>query len=214
MLRSVKEVIGRPVTAWDGPLGKVEDVFIDTLNWRLRYLLVGAGDRLVLLGPTALSWPTGEGPLTVDLSREQISTSPPLPELPLTREYETALHDHYGWELYELEMETDVVDDDEAGVNRHLRRFSDMVDYRLRASDGRAGRLSDFIANDENWALFYMVVGTGGLLEGEREILLPPSWIEMIDDGELIVDLNVDTIRKSRVYDPAQLNDEESPARE
>jgi hypothetical protein len=214
MLRSVKEIIGRAVTAWDGPLGGVEDVFIDTLNWRVRYLLVGVGDRPVLLAPAVLSWSAGEEPLTVDLSREQLLASPPLPELPLTREYETALHDHYGWELYELEMETDADDDEEAGVNRHLRRFGEMIDFRLRASDGRAGRLSDFIANDENWALFYLVVGTGGLLEGERAILLPPTWIKLIDDGELIVDLNVDTIRKSRVYDPAQLNDEESPAGE
>lgn len=212
MLRSVKEILGRPVVAWDGPLGDVEDFLVDTLNWRLRYLQVGAGERPLLLAPAALSWAAAGAPLTVDLSREQIASSPPLPEEPLTREYEQALHEHYGWELYELDLETDADDDEQTGVNRHLRRFGELVGYPLRASDGRAGRLSDLIANDENWALFYMVVGAGGLLEGERHVLLPPTWIELIDDGELIVDLNVETIRKSREYDPERLNDAESPA--
>jgi hypothetical protein len=213
MLRSVNELLGRPLTAWDGPLGEVEDVLFDALDWRLRYLVAGAGERRLLLVPAAINLPAGDEPLTVDLSREQIDASPPLPDLPLTRSYEAALHDHYGWELYELDLETDASEDEGDAVNRHLRLLSSVVGHTLRANDGRAGRLAGFIVNDENWALFYMVVTLGGLLEGERDVLLPPSWVQQIGDGELVVDLGTEAIRKSRVYDPAHLNDE-SPAEE
>jgi hypothetical protein len=211
MLRSVNELLGRPVTAWDGPLGEVEDVLFDALDWRLRYLVIGAGKRRLLLVPAAITLPAGDEPLTVDLSREQVEASPPLPEMPMTRAYEAALHDHYGWELYELDLETDASEDQEAAFNRHLRLLSGVLDHNLRANDGRAGRLADFIINDENWALFYMVVTLGGLLEGDRDVLLAPSWVERIGDGEVVVDLGAETIRKSRVYDPARLNDD-SPA--
>ncbi|MDT8306319.1 MAG: hypothetical protein RRC07_10320 [Anaerolineae bacterium] len=207
MLRSLQELRRRPVTTWDGPLGEVEDILFDELDWRLRYLLVDLGERQTLLVPSAITFPAGDEPLTVDLSREQVLASPPLPGTPLTREDEAALHDHYGWELYDLELETDADDDEGSGVNRHLRRLSSVTGHSLRGSDGRAGELVDFIANDENWALFYMVVRLGGLLEGKKDVLLPPTWIEALEDGDIVVDLTVETIRNSRPYEPEHLDD-------
>jgi hypothetical protein len=53
-----------------------------------------------------------------------------------------------------------------------------------------------------------MVVGTGGFLEGDRQVLLPPSWVQMIAGGEIVVELSKETIQKSRLYEPERLNDE------
>lgn len=207
MLRSLQELLGRSASTWDGPLGEVQDILFDKLDWRLRYLLIDLGERQALLVPDAITFPAGDEPLEVDLSREQILASPLLPETALTREDEAALHDHYGWELYELELETDADDDEQSGVNEHLRHLTRVAGKWLQASDGRAGQLVDFIVNDDNWALFYMVVRLGGLLEDKKEVLLPPSWVEELEEGDIVVDLAAETIRKSRPYEPEHLND-------
>jgi hypothetical protein len=209
MLRSLQELLGQTVTTWDGPLGTVQDLLFDKLDWHLRYVVAGEVEQQRLLIPAVINFPDTADGLEVDLSREQILSSPHLPQMPLTREFEAALHDHFGWELYTLELETDADDDEQTGANQHLRSLRAIAGHPLRANDGRAGTLVDFVANDENWALFYMVVRTGGLLEEEKDVLLPPSWIEQLDGGEILVDLTADTIRKSRPYDPRRLNDED-----
>jgi hypothetical protein len=89
-----------------------------------------------------------------------------------------------------------------------LLRFEEIRGHTLRAADGRAGRLDDFVVGDENWALFYMVVGSTGLFEADRQVLLPPTWVEMIAEGEIAVELNKETIHKSRPYQPENLNDD------
>lgn len=208
MLGSLKEWLGREVTAGGERLGTVEDAVLDTLNWRLRYLVLDLDGGPALLIPAALSAPAGDAPLRAAPSREQIAGSPPLPEEGLTRDYETALQAHYGWELPPIDLETDIDEEDGAETGEHLHRFETLRGAALRAPDGRAGRLDDFIVNDENWALFYMVVDTSGFLEGERQVLLPPAWVEAIADGEIAVELNKETIRKSRLYEPEHLNDE------
>lgn len=208
MLRSLREWLGRPVVAGDERLGTVEDAVLDGLNWRLRYLVVDLDGRPGLLIPGALSRPRGEEPLRATFSREQVASSPPLPEAGLTRDYETALQEHYEWELPPIDLETNIDDEEETEASEHLRRFGAIRGYTLRAPDGRAGQLDDLIVNDENWALFYMVVDTSSFLEGERQVLLPPTWVEGIADGEIAVELNKETIQKSRLYEPEHLNDE------
>ena len=207
MLHSLSEWLGRPVIAGDEPLGTVEDAVLDVLNWRLRYLVVDLNGRPALLIPGALSLPAGEQPLQLSVSREQIAGSPPLPETGLTDDYEAALANHYGWELEPIELETDI-DEDGAQATDHLLRFEEIRGHTLRAADGRAGRLDDFVAGDENWALFYMVVGSAGLFEADRQVLLPPTWVERITEDEIAVELSKETIHKSRPYQPEHLNDD------
>lgn len=207
MLRSLSEWLGRPVVAGDEPLGTVEDAVLDVLNWRLRYLVVDLDGRPALLIPRAVTLPEGDQPLQLAISREQLAGSPPIPETGLTDDYETALENHYGWELEQIELETDI-DEEGAQATDHLLRFAEIRGHALRAPDGRAGRLEDFVVGDENWALFYMVVGSTGLFEPDRQVLLPPTWVEMIAEGEIAVELSKETIQKSRPYEPENLNDE------
>ena len=55
MLRSVKDMIGYPIEATDGVVGKVKYVLFDDRHWRLRYVVVDTGTGLpkkkVLLSP-------------------------------------------------------------------------------------------------------------------------------------------------------------------
>ena len=46
MLRSVKDMIGYPIEATDGVVGKVKYVLFDDRHWRLRYVVVDTGTWL------------------------------------------------------------------------------------------------------------------------------------------------------------------------
>lgn len=105
-LHSMKDTTGYSIQATDGEIGRVEDFMVDEQSWRVHYLLVDTGawlpGRRVLLalpGIERISWP--ESKVYANLSRQQIKDSPAYdPALPLERQYESRLHDHYGWPYY------------------------------------------------------------------------------------------------------------------
>lgn len=99
-LRSVNEVVGYRIEATDGGIGHVDDFLFEDDTWAMRYLLVATRDWLpgkrVLIGLDwidRVSWP--EEKLFVHVTREQVQTSPEYTGT-LTRDYESALHGHYG----------------------------------------------------------------------------------------------------------------------
>jgi len=58
-----------------------------------------------------------------------------------------------------------------------LRNIKEILGYTLQARDGEIGRCRDFLFDDENWAIRYMVAGTGKWLPG-REVLISPISVE------------------------------------
>jgi hypothetical protein len=105
-LRSVREVIGCHISARDDTFGHVEDLLIDLDGWAIRYLLVDTRNWWpgppVLLGvewANEVDWKART--LSVDMEAERIKACPPYdPGSPVSREYETDLHQHYGREVY------------------------------------------------------------------------------------------------------------------
>ena len=96
MLRSIKDLIGYPIDAVDGKVGKVEDALFDDRYWRLRYVVADTGTWLpgkkVLLSPAHLKAPeTGwvGNHFPTDLSRAQIEDLPDLKtDAPVSHQYE------------------------------------------------------------------------------------------------------------------------------
>lgn len=101
-LRSADEVIGYHIQATDDDIGHIEDFFVDTADWIIRYVLVDTRNLLpgkkVLLAPSwieDIEW--DEANVYVELTQEQVKNSPEYdPDKPLTRDYETELYGHYG----------------------------------------------------------------------------------------------------------------------
>lgn len=58
-----------------------------------------------------------------------------------------------------------------------LRSLIELEGYRLVATDGEIGRCSDFLFDDEQWTLRYMVARTGPWLLG-RKVLVSPAHLE------------------------------------
>ena len=107
------------------------------------------------------------------------------------------------------EPETSVDQEVEAAEDQaresHLRSSHDTTGYRLATADGEIGRVDDFIIDDENWFVRYLVVDAGRVLSGHK-VLLAPEWIESInwDDKHVYVNLPKAEIANSPVYDPSQ----------
>lgn len=102
-LRSCKAVAGYHIVAIDGEIGHVQGLLVDEDSWAIRYLVVRTSNwwmgHEVLLAPQSIrqmSW--AEQTVSVDLTREALRQAPAYdPSVPLTREMETAVYQHYGW---------------------------------------------------------------------------------------------------------------------
>jgi hypothetical protein len=61
-----------------------------------------------------------------------------------------------------------------------MRRVSDYEGFGLVATDGEIGSCSDFLFDDRDWVVRYVVVRTGGWLTG-RKVLVSPASIRACD---------------------------------
>jgi len=102
-LRSTKAVKGYHIEAADGMIGHVCGFIFDDVAWAIRYLMVDTrngwpGGREVLLATRWLDLAEWKGPIiSTTLTRDAIKNAPEYDgSLPLSRQYEEALHEHYG----------------------------------------------------------------------------------------------------------------------
>ena len=59
-----------------------------------------------------------------------------------------------------------------------LIKASDIKGFKITATDGSIGTVTDFLFDDESWTLRWIVVDTGTWLSG-RKVLLPVSVLRM-----------------------------------
>jgi hypothetical protein len=106
MLRSIKEMLDYSILATDGGIGHVSDILLGDSDLKVRYLVIDTGSwlsgRKVLL---STAWLSSVAPdkkaLVVNTDKKRIQESPPYdPDVEIPREYETRLHDHYGFPYY------------------------------------------------------------------------------------------------------------------
>jgi hypothetical protein len=100
-LRSSKEVTGYAIHATDGDIGHLDDYLIDEEGWAIRYVVVSLSwwhGYDLLLSPEwieRISWEKQQ--IFVPLTRDKIRNAPAWDgTLPISREFESELFDHYG----------------------------------------------------------------------------------------------------------------------
>jgi hypothetical protein len=57
-----------------------------------------------------------------------------------------------------------------------LRSLGDLEGYAVSATDGDLGHVADFLIDDEQWAVRYLVVKSGGLLDRRNVLISPISF--------------------------------------
>lgn len=86
----------------------------------------------------------------------------------------------------------------------HLRSIEAVTGYHIHASDGEIGHVEDFLVEDADWSIHYLVVDTKNWWPG-RKVLISPRSVRQIDWMDRLVNLNVDRwrVKDSPAYDPS-----------
>jgi hypothetical protein len=153
---------------------------------------------------------------------------------PVSRQMEASLFDYYGWAPYwgsgyflggyggiyaggamasspALEPghhEPDPRDGRHRPRDPHLRSVEAVTGYHIHARDGEIGHVEDFLVEDEDWSVHFLVVDTRNWWPG-RKVLISPRSARKIDWAGNLVDLTLDRqkVKASPVYDPAMTVD-------
>ncbi|HEY7317106.1 MAG TPA: PRC-barrel domain-containing protein [Candidatus Binatia bacterium] len=218
--------------AIDGSIGGVEDFYFDDEALTIRYLVVDTGNwlsgRKVLISPRSLGqvdWDGGR--IEVKLRREQVEKSPSIDtHKPISRQAETDFHDHYGYPYYwggpylwgpaaypflppsgPLEETTQTKElramlEKQRMEDQHLRSTREVTNYHIEASDGEIGHIEDFIVEDANWAIRYVVVDTKNWWPGKK-VLVSPQWFHTVswNDSKMHIDIGREQIKQAPEYE-------------
>jgi hypothetical protein len=192
MLHELKALIGSPVIAIDGEIGKIRSFLFDDQSWTVLYLVVDVGGWLkrrdVVLAIAALEQPDWVNrTFHVRLTKEQVRDSPDIDsEMPVSLQQELAMREYFGrlacWADSESGMSsipTGIKYPVRTEGNPHLRSTSDMLDYEVWATDGDFGRLEGFVVDEACWHLGYLDVKAGSWLQ-ERSVLIPTRWARSV----------------------------------
>jgi hypothetical protein len=236
MLRNTSDITGYAIEASDGAIGSITDLLFDDVTWLVRWLVIDTGaflnGRKVLLPPSALRQVDHSGHrLSVHLTKQQIKDSPDITaDEPVSSEMETNLYDHYGWSPYWSmgfymggygygggpfapsahglsPRDREEVPRQTSG-DRHLRSVHEVEGYHIHASDGEIGHVADFLLEDGDWSIHYLLVDTRNWWPGKK-VLISPRSIASTDWSTRTVNLDVDRrmVKNSPAYDGSKAID-------
>jgi hypothetical protein len=228
MFRTGRQLRGCSLQAKDGEIGRVQDLYFDTLYWGLRYFMVNAGKGLrrhfVLISPESVHAPRWDQHLLpVDLTQEQVRHSPDWErDQPVSRQYEAALRKHYAWPPYwgsfygaggigsppisATSLAAGSVQDIELEGDPHLFSAEDVIGHHVEASDGEIGHVDDLLLDDQRWTIRYLIIATRNWWPGKK-VILSPWWASELDwsHRKICVDLKREAIKTSPSYNPEEI---------
>jgi sporulation protein YlmC with PRC-barrel domain len=232
MLWNASVIDGYAIVASDGRLGTVSDFLFDDASWLVRWLVVDTGNwlsgRKVLLPLSALGHlDPSEHAFSVKLTMQQVKDSPDIDtKRPVSRQIETDIYNYYGWTPYwgggllmggygygggaiaplpspgSMRRAEDIAAAQRSDDDPHLRSIEAVTGYHIHASDGEIGHVEDFLLEEEDWSIRYLVVDTKNWWPGKK-ILISPRSAREINWMDNLVNLNVDrqTVKDSPAYD-------------
>jgi len=227
-----KQLYGTRIDAQDGHIGSVHDLYFDEHAWTVRYLIIDPGKwlpgRKVLIVPTTILSPwRGEGALPVNLTKNQIRSSPDIDTAqPISRKAEHLLHSHYGWIPYwgvpgipagilvppspapqaaaSVEERRDAIKEAESLSEQHLRSTKEVMGYRVRATDSEIGHVEDFVLDDDCSRILFLAIDLEKWISG-KQVLLSPRVVSKLDwaTSRVQVEVSRRAIEASQEYKPA-----------
>jgi len=129
----------------------------------------------------------------------------------VSRQYEQEYYRHFGWPFYwqggglwgmsnfpVVPSPSDTIPSDlsdasdrtQERADTHLRSAHAVNGYHLQASDGKIGHVSDFLMDDQSWAIGQLVIETGHWLSG-KEVRMPTGLVDRISYEESAVFVSV-----------------------
>ena len=231
MLQDGSVLKGYEIEASDGAIGSVSDFLFDDRTWKVRWLVVDAGNwltgRLVLVHPSVIGRADYiRRVLPVKLTKARVAASPYIiRDQPVSRQNENNLYDHYGWDpvwgssyFGPHATAPDVAEQAVAGTSvrspleghdPNLRSLSEVTGYDIRASNGAIGHLENVVLEDEAWSIRYLTIVTRNWWPGQR-VLLSPYAVQKISWSKQQISLNAscEQVKSSPPWAPLELIDQ------
>lgn len=238
MLWHASAINGYAIEASDGNIGTVSDFLFDDTSWLVRWLVVDTGNwlsgRKVLLPPSVLGRLSAkDNAFAIALTKQQIEDSPEIDtNRPVSRQMETSVYNYYGWSPYwgsgpflrgygqmpgsgmaspYLGARRRGQEIDEGQAERddvHLRSVEAVTGYHIHASDGEIGHVQDFLVEDVDWSIHYLIVDTKNWWPGKKILVSSRSAGEIDWTNRLVnLDVNRQRIKDSPAYDPSMTVD-------
>jgi len=169
---------------------------------------------------------------SVKLTKQQVKDSPDIDtERPVSRQMESNIYDYYRWgsdwnadfavdDYYmgvpssalpiqrSSQRDEEIVAARQSKGDPHLRSIEAVTGYHMHATDGEIGHVEDFLVDDADWSIHYLVVDTTNWWPGKKVLISPKSARE-IDWTHGLVNLNVgrQTVKGSPEYDASVMVD-------
>ena len=230
------DITGYGLRATDGAIGSIEDLLFDETHWGLRWVVVDTGTwlpgRRVLLPPSVLGTPDpGTREYPVDLDRDRIEAAPGIEtDEPVSRQLETDIYGHYEWTPYwyggygyalagpvpaAAPAAPPVAGERRAPTHEpegdpSLRSAKEVTGYYVEATDGSIGHVEDFLIDEGEWAVRYLMIDTRNWWPG-RMVLISPHWLRDIawSDRKVFVEVTRDKVQAAPEFDPSTTLDRE-----
>ncbi|MBU3005623.1 PRC-barrel domain-containing protein [Paraglaciecola arctica] len=234
MLVSLKELKGSPISALDGNIGEVEDVYFDDRNWIIRFLVVDTSpwiplSQRTLISPIALKEYNDENSLLeVYISKQMVKDSPKLEEhQTVSRQFEISYFDYFGYGYYWLGANSwgdyayptalasqgaqllNAEVDHKLQTTNHLRSADEIISYGIEAKDGKKGHVQDMVWDTCTWSLRYLVIDTRDWFPGGKKVLVSPDQLTNLswENQAVSCNINLEQIRNCPEYQPDKLNE-------
>jgi hypothetical protein len=147
------------------------------------------------------------------LSKEEVRKSPDINiKKPVSKKHQIVLQTYYGWPAFwpmsEYALITPLTEEKSRfefeKEDSHLRSVREINGYHIQATDGEIGHVADFILDDEDWNIYYIVIDTGKLIPG-KSVLLTTEWITDVRwiDRSVDVDLTKEAVKNCHEYNPS-----------
>lgn len=212
------------ISASDGEIGKVKDVYFDDQEWTLRYFVVETGNwlfkRKVLIAPFAVAETRNAdlSVLPVNLNKDQVKSSPHIDaDMPVSRQQESSLFDYYSWPYFGRAgmgyPTTGMLKGASALINKaeheidfdpHLRSFTHVTQYEVHNEFGRIGLLKDLVIDMSDWSIPYLLLDDVLTSDQERVVVSTASVISINWDGyQIKVSLTDEEMQNAPRINPA-----------
>jgi hypothetical protein len=227
MMMHLRDFEGWTVKTRDnGDIGRVDDSYFDDERWVVRYFTMRAndwlGERLAPLSPRAIDGMDARNArICVTVTQQQLQQAPGFDvRFPATRYLEPSYASHLGFPYYwtgpgiwgptvvpaqpPAALQAAPIGLENPGPDTvHLQSTRDVSGSHIHTPDGPIGHVENFIVDDRDWAIRYLIVDTSNWIGG-RTVLVPPSWAREVDWANQMVHVDVsrEALASSPSYDP------------
>jgi len=90
------------------------------------------------------------------------------------------------------------------GYDEHLRSAREVSGYGIRATDGDLGHVEDFLIDEREWAIRYLIVDPRSWWPGPH-VIIATDWITGVswDDSVVSVGVTRNQVRNAPTYEPS-----------